>query len=95
MRETAGRNAQQVEKAEKCANQHGVDLRSIELDVSSEKSCETAVQRIIATDGRIDVIIHNAGHMVFGPAEAFTVGRVVRHQRAEHATYEPGGVAPN
>jgi NADP-dependent 3-hydroxy acid dehydrogenase YdfG len=28
---------------------------------------------IIATDGRIDVIIHNAGHMVFGPAEAFTV----------------------
>src|SRR6201999_244513 len=26
----------------------------------------------IAAHGRIDVIVHNAGHMVFGPAEAFT-----------------------
>jgi len=23
-------------------------------------------------NGRLDVVIHNAGHMVFGPAEAFT-----------------------
>jgi len=72
MRETAGRNAPQVKEAEKYAAEHGVDLRPIELDVSSEKSCEAAVQKIIAASGRIDVVIHNAGHMVFGPAEAFT-----------------------
>jgi len=31
-----------------------------------------AGQTIIAEFGRLDVVIHNAGHMVFGPAEAFT-----------------------
>jgi len=72
MRETDGHNAPQVREAEKYAAEHGIDLRPIELDVSSEKSCQTAVQRIIAAKGRIDVIIHNAGHLVFGPAEAFT-----------------------
>jgi NAD(P)-dependent dehydrogenase (short-subunit alcohol dehydrogenase family) len=31
-----------------------------------------AIQEIISKDGRLDVVVHNAGHMVFGPAEAFT-----------------------
>jgi NAD(P)-dependent dehydrogenase (short-subunit alcohol dehydrogenase family) len=72
MRETKGRNAPQVEELAKYAAEHGVDLRSIELDVAAEKSCEAAVQQIVAKNGRLDVVIHNAGHMVFGPAEAFT-----------------------
>jgi NAD(P)-dependent dehydrogenase (short-subunit alcohol dehydrogenase family) len=72
MRETTGRNAPRVEEVEKYAAEYNVDLRSIELDVSSETSCDAAIQEIIAKNGRLDVIIHNAGHMVFGPAEAFT-----------------------
>jgi NAD(P)-dependent dehydrogenase (short-subunit alcohol dehydrogenase family) len=42
------------------------------LDVASEESCDLAIQKIVADNGRLDVIIHNAGHMVFGPTEAFT-----------------------
>ena len=72
MRETKGRNAEQVRDVEKYAAGHQVDLRTIELDVSSEPSCNAAIQEIIATNGRLDVVVHNAGHMVFGPAEAFT-----------------------
>jgi NAD(P)-dependent dehydrogenase (short-subunit alcohol dehydrogenase family) len=72
MRETKGRNAPQVKEAERYAAEHGVDLRPIELDVSSQESCNAAIQQIIAKNGRLDVVIHNAGHMVFGPAEAFT-----------------------
>jgi NAD(P)-dependent dehydrogenase (short-subunit alcohol dehydrogenase family) len=30
------------------------------------------VERIIGNSGRVDVVMHNAGHMAFGPAEAFT-----------------------
>jgi NAD(P)-dependent dehydrogenase (short-subunit alcohol dehydrogenase family) len=72
MRETRGRNAPQVEEAKKFAKDNDVDLRAIELDVSSQESCDAAIQEMIAKDGRLDVVIHNAGHMVFGPAEAFT-----------------------
>lgn len=72
MRETTGRNAPQVRAAADHAHEHDVDLRSIELDVNSQDSVDTAVARIEAAHGRIDVLIHNAGHMVTGPAEAFT-----------------------
>jgi NAD(P)-dependent dehydrogenase (short-subunit alcohol dehydrogenase family) len=72
MRETSGRNAPQVAAAEAFAQDNNVDLRPLELDVSDEVSVEAAIAKIVADTGRIDVVMHNAGHMVFGPAEAFT-----------------------
>jgi NAD(P)-dependent dehydrogenase (short-subunit alcohol dehydrogenase family) len=48
-----------------------VDLRAIELDVALQKSADEAIRRIVKDNGRLDVVIHNAGHRVFGPAEAF------------------------
>src|ERR1700733_1858611 len=72
MRDAAGRNAPQSADVKKFAHDNKVDLRPIELDVSSEKSIEAAIRQIVAEQGRLDVLIHNAGHMVFGPAEAFT-----------------------
>jgi len=72
MRETKGRNASHVEEAKKFAKDNNVDLRTIELDVASQASVDAAIQKIIAKNKRLDVVIHNAGHMVFGPAEAFT-----------------------
>jgi NAD(P)-dependent dehydrogenase (short-subunit alcohol dehydrogenase family) len=72
MRETAGRNEPQVAEVKKYAAENRVDLRAIELDVASQESSDTAIRKIIADSGRLDVIVHNAGHMMFGPAEAFT-----------------------
>jgi NAD(P)-dependent dehydrogenase (short-subunit alcohol dehydrogenase family) len=72
MRETTGRNASQVEAAKTFSKENGVDLRIIELDVASQDSVDAAIHQIVRDNGRIDVLIHNAGHMVFGPAEAFT-----------------------
>ncbi|EJM79547.1 SDR family oxidoreductase [Pseudomonas sp. GM60] len=72
MRETLGRNAPQVAQVQHYADRHQVDLRSVELDVASSESVEAGVAKIIEDCGRLDVIIHNAGHMSFGPAEAFT-----------------------
>ena len=71
MRDTAGHNKPQVEAAAKFSADHKVDLCTIELDVLNQESVDTAIQKIIADNGRIDVLMHNAGHMVFGPAEAF------------------------
>jgi NAD(P)-dependent dehydrogenase (short-subunit alcohol dehydrogenase family) len=72
MRATAGRNAAQVAAAKQYAANHSVDLRAIEMDVASEASCEAAVRQIISERGQLNAVIHNAGHMSFGPAEAFT-----------------------
>jgi NAD(P)-dependent dehydrogenase (short-subunit alcohol dehydrogenase family) len=72
MRETTGHNANQVEAAKQFSAENNVDLRTIELDVASQDSCNQAIKTIVETNGRLDVVIHNAGHMVFGPAEAFT-----------------------
>src|ERR1700674_4935573 len=72
MRETTGRNAAQAKAVERYATAHKAGLRAIELDVASEESADSPIRKIVEENGRLDVIVHNAGHMVFGPAEAFT-----------------------
>lgn len=71
MRQTTGRNAAQVAAAADYAREHGVDLRTLELDIASQASADAAVAAVIDAHGRLDVLVHNAGHMAFGPAEAF------------------------
>lgn len=78
IRETTGRNLDRVAEAREYANEHGVDLRTVELDVSSQDSVDVGVARIIEEAGHLDVVIHNAGHMVNGPTEAFTPEEISR-----------------
>lgn len=72
MRAVDGRNAPVTAEMAALSAREGVDLRPLELDVQSDASVETAIATLVAESGRIDVIVHNAGHMMFGPAEAFT-----------------------
>lgn len=72
MRETQGRNAARVTEIAQWSNDNAADLRTVDLDVQSEPSSQAAITHIMQDAGRLDVIVHNAGHMVFGPAEAFT-----------------------
>ena len=78
MRETAGRNAPQVAAVAAWAAGQKADLRTVELDVQSDASADDGIAQIIAEAGRLDVIVHNAGHMVFGPAEAFTPDQFIQ-----------------
>jgi NAD(P)-dependent dehydrogenase (short-subunit alcohol dehydrogenase family) len=72
IRATKDRNATAVADAKTFAKANGADLRTVELDVANDASVEAGIAEIIADEGHIDVIVHNAGHMSFGPAEAFT-----------------------
>jgi NAD(P)-dependent dehydrogenase (short-subunit alcohol dehydrogenase family) len=72
MRDSAGRNAPAVTAAKHYAAENDVDLRTVELDIAAQDSVDAAVEAIISEQGSLDVLIHNAGHMVTGPAEAFT-----------------------
>ncbi len=72
MRDLAGRNAQAAADAHSYAERNGVDLRTVEMDVASQPSIDAAVDSILRDRGELDVVVHNAGHMVLGPLEAFT-----------------------
>ncbi|MEU6071630.1 SDR family NAD(P)-dependent oxidoreductase [Streptomyces sp. NPDC047082] len=72
IRQTATRNAPAVDELNRYAAEHDVSLHAVELDVTSQESADAAVAHLMAAEGRLDVIVHNAGHMVTGPAEAFT-----------------------
>ena len=72
MRDSAGRNAPQVTATKRYAADNDVDLRTVELDIAAQDSVDAAVESIISEQGSLDVLVHNAGHMVTGPAEAFT-----------------------
>lgn len=72
IRAMTGRNAQAVADAEKFARSNRTDLRPLELDVSDQASVDAAIATIIEQTGKLDVVIHNAGHMTLGPTEAFS-----------------------
>lgn len=78
MRETMGRNAPQVKAVADWAAERQVDLRTVELDVQYDASAEAGIAAILQDAGRLDVIVHNAGHMMFGPAEAFTPDQFIQ-----------------
>ncbi len=73
VRDAAGENQKAVQEAQQYAEAHSVDLRTVDMDVSSQESVDAAVKQVTEASGQIDIVMHNAGHMVLGPVEAFTV----------------------
>lgn len=72
MRATAGRNAPAAAELAALAEAENLSVRGIEMDVQDQSSVDAAISAVAENEGRIDVVVHNAGHMVLGPAEAFT-----------------------
>jgi NAD(P)-dependent dehydrogenase (short-subunit alcohol dehydrogenase family) len=65
MRDVAGRNADNAKAL------HARNVTPVELDVTDEASCAAAVETVIESAGRIDVLINNAGIGVHGLTECF------------------------
>jgi NAD(P)-dependent dehydrogenase (short-subunit alcohol dehydrogenase family) len=72
MRATGGRNAEAVAGLAELSAAAAIDVRGLEMDVQDQASVDAAITTILAEQHRLDVVVHNAGHMVLGPAEAFT-----------------------
>jgi NAD(P)-dependent dehydrogenase (short-subunit alcohol dehydrogenase family) len=73
MRGTTGKNAA---VARQLAALPKVDV--VELDVTSDESVRQAVSQILATYGRLDVLVNNAGVTGFGLVEAYSLEQVRR-----------------
>jgi len=78
MRATAGRNGPRVAELAALAEAEKIAVRGIEMDVQDQASVDAAVAGVLDRHGRIDVVVHNAGHMVLGPAEAFTTDQLAQ-----------------
>ena len=61
MRGTAHHNLQAVTDAADYADDHEVDLRTIDINVSDQASVDAAVAGVLGDAGRVDVVVHNAG----------------------------------
>jgi NAD(P)-dependent dehydrogenase (short-subunit alcohol dehydrogenase family) len=72
MRDIGGRNAGRAGEMRAWAEAEGVRLIPLELDVLSQASADAAVATVVREQGRLDVLVQNAGHLVVGPAEAFS-----------------------
>lgn len=79
MRDVAGRNAPYAEALASLARGEGLSLHTIEMDILSDNSVDAAIKTVIAEAGRIDVLMHNAGHLVLGPTEAFTPEEIAQN----------------
>jgi NAD(P)-dependent dehydrogenase (short-subunit alcohol dehydrogenase family) len=60
------------------ASEGRLDLRPLELDVREDASCRAAIDRILADEGRVDVVMNNAAMMMHGLTGAFRPEQVLQ-----------------
>ncbi|WP_416051138.1 SDR family oxidoreductase [Cupriavidus basilensis] len=78
MRDVDGRNRERADELRALARSRNIQLHPLELDVLSQESADAAAAAVVRAQGRIDVVMQNAGHLVVGPAEAFTPEEMMR-----------------
>lgn len=78
MRGIGGRNKDKAAAMSAFAKEHGVDLRALEIDVTSTESVNAAAKRVQDESGGADVVINNAGQMYLGITECFSEEELTR-----------------
>ncbi len=81
MRNVHGKNAEAAKKLHAWAQEEGLALHVVELDVTNAGSVAEAVKQVLNIAGRIDVVVNNAGLAIVGISEGFTLDQI-------HALFE-------
>ena len=78
MRAPDGKNADAARSLRDTADTESLDLRVLDLDVTSDASVEAAAATVHDESGAADVVVNNAGQMFGGITEAFTASELAR-----------------
>jgi NAD(P)-dependent dehydrogenase (short-subunit alcohol dehydrogenase family) len=70
------RNLKKAEIVNKLSDKEKISIKIIQLDVTDDKSVYDAIQTIISEAGRIDVLVNNAGHGLFGAFEDCSIEEI-------------------
>jgi NAD(P)-dependent dehydrogenase (short-subunit alcohol dehydrogenase family) len=76
MRNVTTKNAAAAQILLNWAEENNADVRIVELDITSDASVQTAVTHIAKDAGQIDVLINNAGLMIWGLSETLSTSQV-------------------
>ena len=86
------RNTAKAEPLLEAAAAAGVGVEVAELDVTSSASVDRAIDAIVESTGRLDVVVNNAGIELFGAVHLVSDEEAdppARHQRARHRARRP------
>jgi len=70
------RNLKKSDELLKIAAKERIPLKVIQLDVNDDRSVNNAIDTIVKENGRIDVLVNNAGFDLFGSLEELTIEEI-------------------
>jgi NAD(P)-dependent dehydrogenase (short-subunit alcohol dehydrogenase family) len=76
MRGVDAKNIEAAETMRRWAATENARLEVVELDITDQATIDKAVQQVLASAGRIDVVVNNAGSAAAGLLEAFSLDEV-------------------